>query len=151
VRSQKGADGGRPASQLHPVRARRLVPLYRGGFSCAIGAGVKRLFGSLETPFSRILLTAGKQIPGVKDTELWFGEYQFNRQPSQPTPQFGVLATLPQSINMFFDQVRRPLEILSTQSMLYRLISETVLLVPLTGPVVQRWHLLQLGLAQSLA
>jgi len=52
---------------------------------------------------------------------------------------------------MLLDQVRRPLEILTTQSILYRLISETVLLAPLTGPAVQRWDLLQLGLAQSLA
>ena len=41
------------------------------------------------------------------------------------------------SISLFFDQVCRPLEILGAQSMLYRLIGEPVLLVPLTGPVVQ--------------
>ncbi len=95
-------------------------------------------------------MAADEQSPGVKDTEMWFGEYQLNRQPSQPTPQFGVLTTLPYSISLFLDQVRRPLEILGAQSMLYRLIGEPVLLVPLTGPAVQNWQLFWLGLVQTL-
>jgi hypothetical protein len=127
-----------------------LVLLYQQSFSYAIGSEVKRLFGGLETSFSRVVLAAGKQIPGVKDTELWFGEHQLNRQLSQPTPQFSVLTTLPYSLNMFLDQVRRPLEILGAQSVLYCLIGEPVLLTPLAGPAVQYWHLFWLGLVQSL-
>jgi hypothetical protein len=99
-----------------------------------MSTSVKRLFSDLETPFSRVLLTAGKQIPCVKDTEMWFGEYHFNWQSSQPTPQFGVLTTLSYGISLFLDQVRRTLEILGAQRVLYRLIGEPVLLVPLTGP-----------------
>ena len=152
VRSQKGPDGGCPASNLHLCQGQAIDrALSAKRCWCAIGAGVKCLFGSLETLFSRILLAAGEQIPGVKDTEMWFGEYQLSRQLSQPALQFGVLTTLPERINVFLDQVRCPLEILGAQSMLYRLIDEPVLLVPLTGPAVQRWHLLRLGLAQSLA
>jgi len=82
------------------------------------------------------MLTAGEQIPGAENTEMWFGEYQLNRQPSQPTPQFGVLTALVHEIKMLLDQGRRPLEILSTQRMLYRLIWEAILLAPLTGPDV---------------
>jgi hypothetical protein len=99
---------------------------------------VKRFFGRLETPFSRVLLTAGEHIPGVNDAEVWSGEHQFNWQSIQPAPQFGMLTALPYSINVFLNQVCGPLEILGTQSMLYRLIGEPILLVPLTGLVVQR-------------
>jgi hypothetical protein len=67
---------------------------------------------------------------------MWFGQYQLNGQPGQPTPQFGVLTTPPQSIHVLLDQVRRPLEFLGAQRMVYRLIWEAILLVPLTGPVV---------------
>jgi hypothetical protein len=59
-----------------------LDSLRRHGFRFATGGGVKRLFGRLETPFSRTLLTAGEQTPGVKDAELWPGEHLFSGQSS---------------------------------------------------------------------
>jgi hypothetical protein len=48
-------------------------------------------------------------------------------------------------------QVRCPLDILGAQRMLYRLIDELVLLVSLTGLLMQRRHLLRLDLARALA
>ena len=52
---------------------------------------------------------------------------------------------------MFFDQVCRPFEILTAQRMLYGLIDEAVILVPLTGPNMQRRDPIRLFLAQALA
>jgi hypothetical protein len=68
------------------------------------GAGVKRPSGSLETPFSLVLLAAGEQIPGVNTTEMWFREHQIDGQLGQPAMQLGVLTTLPYSICVFLDQ-----------------------------------------------
>jgi hypothetical protein len=45
----------------------------------------------------------------------------------------------------------RPFEIIGLQRMLYRLIGEPVLLVPLTGPVVQGKFPIRMRLVQSLA
>ncbi len=111
---------------------------------------VKHLFGSLETPISRIQLAAGKQIPGVKDTEMWFGEYQFFWQFSQPTPQCSLITTLVVSTKLILNQVRRPFEIFAAQCMIYGLIDEPFLLVPLAGPAVQNWQSFWLGLVQTL-
>ena len=101
--------------------------------------GVKRLFGGLETLFSRTLLTAGEQTPSVKDTELRPGTHLFSRQCFQPAQQSDQLATSPQGLGATLDQVRCTLKVFGAQSVLYRLIDEPVLLVPHTGPAVQTW------------
>jgi hypothetical protein len=92
----------------------------------------------LEIPFSRVLFTASKEISGVKDTEVRSGEYQFNWQLFQPAAQLGVIGVPPRSFRHALYQARRALEILGLQGVLYRLLKESILYVPLAGPDMQR-------------
>ena len=91
-----------------------MVALFPRDFSLQLRAGVYRLFSGLKTLLSHILLTAGEQLPSMKDTEMWLGVYQLDRKASQPTPQSGVLTTLEYGIKMLLNQNRHPLEILGT-------------------------------------
>jgi hypothetical protein len=48
-----------------------------------------------------------------------------------------MLAIPPDSTNMFLNHIRRMIEIICAQSMLYRLFNDPILLIPHTGKVVK--------------
>src|SRR4051794_542463 len=69
---------------------------------------------------------------------------QIFRQRPQPAQQRDLLAATAHCWHCPLDQVRRPLEIRGSKSVPDRFSRQTIMLVPLAGPPVQRSYLLRL-------